>query len=172
MILNDALLSEERSSEIHADSDIYDCLIGSWNVRVVDYGENGLKRESRGEWHFARALEGRAIQDVFIVPTRNERNSSTPKERNRYGTSLRTYDSATSSWHITWINPVRQVHNQLVGRKVGNDIIQDGVDEKGALMRWCFRDITANSFLWTGEESNDNGKTWQLGAEFFATRKP
>jgi len=170
MILNGSLLSEKRSPEIPPASDIYDWLIGSWKMRVVDYGDNGTKRETFGEWHFARALEGRAIQDVFIVPVRKERNGSTPKEGNRYGTSVRVYNPATDSWQITWINPVRQVHNYLTGRKVENEIVQEGVDGDGALMRWNFCDITANSFRWTGEQSTDNGKTWKLGAEFFGTR--
>ena len=171
MIFNDALLSENRSSEIPAASDIYGWLIGSWNLKVVDYGENGSKRESNAEWHFARVLEGRAIQDIFIVPIRNERTASLPKEGNRYGTSVRIYDPSTDSWHITWINPVRQVHNHLTGRKVGNEIIQEGVDDDGALMKWCFRNVSQDSFHWTGEQSTDNGETWQLGVEFFATRK-
>ncbi len=37
-------------------------------------------------------------------------------------------------------------------------------------MRWCFRDINADSFRWTGEESPDQGKSWRVGAEFFGVR--
>ena len=84
---------------------------------------------------------------------------------------MRTYDPSIEAWRITWINPVRHVQNQLVGKKVGDEIVQEGLDENGSLsIRWCFREITENSFRWTGEESNDNGKTWQVGAEFFAVR--
>ncbi|HLE68602.1 MAG TPA: hypothetical protein VJH87_02880 [Vicinamibacteria bacterium] len=84
---------------------------------------------------------------------------------------MRTYDPSIEAWRITWINPVRHVQNQLVGKKVGDEIVQEGLDENGSLsFRWCFREITENSFRWTGEESNDNGKTWQVGAEFFAVR--
>jgi len=166
----DVLVSNEPSGEIPHDSDIYGWLVGSWKIRVVDYRDDGSKKETPGEWHFARALEGRAIQDVFIVPSRDQRLPAMPKEGNRYGTSVRVYDPRIKAWHVTWINPVRGVENQLVGRMVGKEIIQEGRDEDGALMRWSFRDITANTFRWTGEQSTDDGKTWHLGAEFFATR--
>lgn len=166
----EVLHSDGRSAEIRSESDIYGWLIGSWKIRAVDYGENGSKKETPAEWHFARVLEGRAIQDVFIVPSRDKRNFTTPKEGNRYGTSLRYYDSEADVWHITWTNPVRRVENRLIGRKVGNEIIQEGKDSDGSLMRWCFRDITPDTFRWTGEASPDQGKTWRLGAEFFAVR--
>ena len=166
----DVLRAERASLELGAAGGLYEWLIGSWNVRVVDYEDNGSPRNSSGEWHFGWVLEGRAIQDVFIVPSRDARSGNLPAEGNRYGTSLRVYDPRIDAWHITWINPVRQVHNHLIGRKVGNEIIQEGTDEDGSLMRWLFRDVTSNSFRWTGEQSTDNGKTWHLGAEFFAVR--
>lgn len=167
----DVLHSSKPSSELGAAAALYDWLIGSWHVRVVDYDPDGSAHESRGEWHFGWVLEGRALQDVFVVPSTEERSPRLPKERNRYGTSLRTYDPGVDAWRITWINPVRHVQNHLVGKKVGNDIIQEGFDENGsARIRWCFRDIAEDSFRWTGEESSDDGKTWHLSAEFFATR--
>jgi hypothetical protein len=167
----EVLHSSKPSSELGSAAAVYDWLIGSWNVRVVDYDVDGTAHESRGEWHFGWVLEGRAVQDVFIVPSREERSTRLPKDGNRYGTSLRTYDPNIEAWRITWINPVRQVQNHLVGKKVGDEIVQEGLDENGSMsIRWCFREITENSFRWTGEESNDNGKTWQLGAEFFAVR--
>jgi len=167
-IFGGSLESQTRSTEINSDSDIYGWLIGSWRVRTIDYLKDGSKKETESEWHFARVLEGRAIQDVYIVPSRHHRPAS--NERNRYGTSLRYYDSDIGAWRVTWINPVSHVENHLIGRKVGNEIIQEGRDEDGSLMRWCFRDITSNSFRWTGEISNDQGKTWHLGAEFFGEK--
>jgi hypothetical protein len=63
----EVLHSSGPSSELGNAANVYDWLIGSWNVRVIDYDDNGLIHESRGEWHFSWVLEGRAIQDVFIV---------------------------------------------------------------------------------------------------------
>ncbi len=127
----EVLQSDTRSAEIKSESDIYGWLIGSWKIRAVDYEEDGSKKETLAEWHFARVLEGRAIQDVFIVPARDQRSAGASKERNRYGTSVRYYDPEKDVWHITWINPVRSVENHLVGRKVGNEIVQEGRDGMG-----------------------------------------
>jgi hypothetical protein len=167
----EVLHSSGPSSELGSAASVYDWLIGSWDVRVIDYDDEGSTRESRGEWHFSWVLEGRAVQDVFIVPSKDQRSAQLSKEGNRYGTTLRIYDPEIKAWRITWFNPVRNVENHLVGKKVGNEIIQEGSNENGsARMRWSFRDIKENSFRWTGEESPDNGKTWRLGAEFFGVR--
>ena len=166
----DVLHSNHISTDLPPDSDLYGWLIGSWDVRVIDYDDSESKKETMGEWHFWRVLEGRAIQDIFIVPSRKLRSASTPKVGNRYGTSVRIYDPAIGAWRITWINPVRAVENRLIGKKVGTEIIQEGIDDDGSLMRWSFQEIKQDSFHWTGEASSDQGKTWHLGTEFFAVR--
>ena len=158
-IFLEALFSVDRSSEIPEGHDIYGWLVGSWKVRAVDYGDHGEKQEREGEWHFARVLEGRAIQDVYIVPVRQKRSANIPVEGNRYGTTLRIFDRESKTWRIRWNNPVRDVENHLTGRKVGDEILQEGKDVHGEWIRWWFRDITPDSFLWIGEQSVDEGKT-------------
>jgi hypothetical protein len=148
---------------------LYDSLLGDWNVDVVDYDADGSRRTNKGEWHFAWVLEGRAMQDVLIVPPRGSREGQ-PIQGNRYGTTLRVYDPATDVWRITWINPVTGVTNTLTGRKQGEEIVQEGKDADGPLNRWIFSEVTAHSFRWRGEISTDEGKTWRLGAEFFGRR--
>jgi hypothetical protein len=148
---------------------LYDALLGDWNVDVVDYDPDGSRRTTNGEWHFAWVLEGRAIQDVFIVPPRGAREGQ-PIQGNRCGTTVRVYDPAADVWRITWINPVSGAINTLMGRKQGEEIVQEGKDADGSLNRWIFSDVTAQSFRWRGEVSTDEGKTWRLGAEFFGRR--
>jgi len=41
---------------------------------------------------------------------------------------------------------------------------------RDALIRWSFRDITANALWWRGEISADQGKTWRRNVEFTARR--
>jgi len=149
---------------------LYGQFVGSWEGDVFDYEPDGTRRASRGEWHFGWVLEGRAIQDVFIVPPRSSRSSIPAGQRNRYGTTVRVYDPKTDSWSITWINAVTGVRNTLVGRKQGEEIVQEGIDDDGDKIRWIFSDITANSFRWRGEVSHDQGKTWFKAAEFFLKR--
>lgn len=167
-----SLLSIEASSELSNDERLYDRLIGSWNARVIDYDADGSQTETAGEWHFSYTLDGRAVQDVFIVPARPERTPEIPKIRNRYGTSVRSFHPTLRKWTITWINPVTGAHNILIAQKDGGDIIQNGRDADGSWMRWGFTDIKNDSARWYGERSRDEGETWQLEAEFFLTRIP
>jgi hypothetical protein len=167
----DALRSPGPSPDVARRTSLYDRVIGDWDVDIVDYDPVAPPRASRGEWYFRWVLEGRAIQDVFIAPVRSERRTPIA-HRDRYGTTIRVYDAKSDTWHITWINPASGAFNTLVGRPLGHDIVQEGRDTDGTLMRWSFSEITATSFVWRGEESRDDGKTWRLVAEFHARRKP
>jgi hypothetical protein len=149
---------------------LYEPVLGDWEVEVIDYAPDGRRLTSRGEWHFAWVLEGRAIQDVFIVPPLESRRPGQATANNRYGTTLRVYDPAADVWRITWINPVSGIHTNLVARREGNEIVHEGNDGDGSRMRWIFSDITPTTFRWRGERSTDEGKTWQKDVEFFAKR--
>jgi hypothetical protein len=111
-----------------------------------------------GTIHFGWVLEGRAIQDVWILPGVF------------HGTTLRVYDPALDAWHILWSDPLCQFYARQTGRAVGEDIVQDGTDGAGNPIRWRFTDITSESFLWIGERSSDGGATWQRQTEFSARR--
>jgi hypothetical protein len=166
-----ALESSARSNELTDQEDIYGWLIGGWEATVYDYADDGTAHESIGEWHFGRVLEGRAIQDVWIAPPRSQRKDKTlSKQYNRYGTSLRVYDREAGVWRVTWFNPVTGVRNDLVGRRQGADIIQEGLAAGGHKIRWSFKDITPTSFRWLGEYLESDGKTWRLQAEFRARK--
>jgi hypothetical protein len=168
-MLCDVLHSDERDPAIPEASDIYGWLLGEWDVTVTDISSDG-ERETLGEWHFGRTLEGRAIQDVFIVPSRSARGGE-PAPGNRYGNSIRVYDRANDAWRITWINPVSLTEVRLVGRREEDDIVQTGVDADGSLMRWTFCEIGADSFKWLGEVSSDEGESWFTHSVFMGTRK-
>jgi len=49
--------------------------------------------------------------------------------------------------------------------------VQLGTRPDGQRARWSFRDISADSFLWRGEVSADNGATWRVVTEFTARRR-
>jgi hypothetical protein len=169
LVMLSLLVAGERSADIPERDDLYGWLVGAWDAEVRDLMPDGSWRRGRGEWHFARVLEGRAIQDVWIAPPVGERAGAS-REGNRYGTSLRTYDRSSGLWHIVWVNPVSGARNDLEGRRDGDRIVQEGTDGDGRAIRWNFSDITASSFLWTGEAATDAG--WQLEAEFRLRRRP
>ena len=150
---------------------LYGWLVGSWDLDVTEYLDDGSQRRRPGEWLFGWALEGRAIQDVWIVPPRGAlRAGDAAANSNRYGTTLRTYDPRIDAWHIQWTDPVSQTYLSMIGRKRGDDIVQEGEGPGGSLIRWSFSEISRDAFRWRGEISADRGATWRLIVEFFARR--
>jgi hypothetical protein len=167
----EALVSQTRSPDIHPDLDIYASLLGNWKLRLIDYDLDGrVIRDQTGIWYFSRTLEGRAVQDVLVTPDFIGRSDNALMTGNRYGSTIRIIDPKTQRWKINWFNPVSGVFNELFARLEGNNIIQESAEHGGHIMRWIFENITANSFHWYGETSDDHGKTWILRAEFFAAR--
>ena len=165
------LASPGRSPEIPESADAYGWLVGSWelDVRVywaTDVSATGLK----GEAHFGWALEGRAIQDVWIMPRIADRTSHLDRNMNMYGTTLRVWDPSIQAWRISWINPAGDHREEQIGRWSDNNVVQVGVRSDGTPTRWMFSEITRDSFHWTGEALNPDGRTWRLEGDFWVTR--
>jgi hypothetical protein len=167
--LIDALHADRPAPDRADRMGLYAFLVGRWEMDAVYPLEDGTARRARGEIHAGWVLEGRALQDVWIVPARGTR-AAEPQWGDFYGTTLRVYDPALDAWHILWSDPLKQVHLRQLGRAEGRDIVQLGKADPGILTRWSFREITASSFHWLGERSADDGARWQLQVEFFARR--
>lgn len=165
-----ALVASNRSPEIAESSDVYGWLVGSWELDVLHYRGNVAPRGLKGEAHFAWVLEGRAVQDVWIMPPRSQRTADQDKGTNMYGTTLRMWDPAIQAWRITWTNGVTGYRDELIGRWHGKEIVQVGVHPDGTPIRWRFTDITPESFHWIGEALEPDGKTWRVEGEFRAKR--
>ena len=88
------------------------------------------------------------------------------------GTTVRVYDPATDPWQITFVSAVGRRVERLIGRRVADDIHQDGVGADGRPIRWNFTDITTESLVWRGYASNDAGATWVLNEEMRLRRCP
>jgi hypothetical protein len=157
-----ALHAAEKSREIPADADLYGWLIGSWDLDVIRYGIDLTPRGIKGEAHFGWVLEGRAVQDIWTMHA---------DDFNMHGTTLRVWDPAIQAWRITWIDPASRRREELIGRRAGDEIVQTGARPDGTAIRWLFTEITRNSFRWTGESLEADGKTWKLEGEFRATRR-
>ena len=166
----EALHSDAPAPDRAQEMMLYGQFVGSWDITVIDHNPDGSRHEGSGEVHFGWVLEGRAIQDVWIVPGRGARKApNLPATRNRYGTTLRIYDPKIKTWHIIWLNPVTQTCNTMLGRKVKDEIVQE-YHEDGRLNQWIFSEITSTSFHWIGRSSQDEGKTWHVETEFVARR--
>jgi hypothetical protein len=152
-----ALHSDAPAADRAKQLELYGWLIGDWALTTTKYEDDGTVQNGTGEIHFGWVLEGRAIQDVWVL------------HGVFYGSTLRVYDPGLDAWHILWSDPVRQIYTRQLGRKQGNDIVQIGA-WNDLTLRWTFTDITPDSFRWLGERSADGGKTWMLQSDYRARR--
>src|SRR5262245_21217393 len=148
----DALHADGPARNRSDKMNLYGWLVGDWEMEAVINREDGTQHHGHGEIHFSWVLEGRAIQDVWILPGAF------------HGTTLRVYDPGLDAWHILWSDPLKQFYTRQLGRARGKDIVQEGGDAAGVVLRWTFTDITEDSFRWLGERSADAGATWHLQA--------
>jgi hypothetical protein len=149
--------------------DIYAPFLGDWDITGAEYPQPNQPTSVTMVVNFARALDGRAIQDVWSWPL--DRKLPIAGANRASGTTCRVYDPVEKVWRITWIDPVKRARVQLDARKLGSDVVQIGANANGQPRRWTFTDIAADSFTWRGEFSEDGGRTWQVNAEYFAKRR-
>jgi hypothetical protein len=168
----DFLISADRSPDIPESADVYGWLCGSWDLAVLRYrGIDVSAQGLTGEVHAARVLEGRAVQDVWIMPRHADRAAPPDRAMNMFGTTLRSWDPATRVWRIAWTNPVSGHYELQSGNWDGADILQTGRRVDGAQTRWRFTEITADSFHWRGEALYPDQGEWKLEGEFLAKRR-
>ena len=161
-----ALVAPGPHPSLGAHAETYGRLIGSWAGRYEDHAGDGQVARGRMEVHFAWVLDGRAVQDVWIAPPLAERRAGqTDGSRETYGSTLRVFDPAIEAWRVTWLNPVSGVRNELIGRRVGDDIVQTGW-YRHAPIKWTFTGITGESLVWQGFELDADGATWRLSTRF------
>ena len=165
------LAASGRSPEIPDSADVYGWLCGSWELDVLRYRAIDVTgRGMKGEVHAGWVLEGRAVQDVWIMPRSSERSANTDTTMNMFGTTLRSWDPTIQAWRISWTNPVVGHREDQIGRWSGSDIVQMGTRADGTQTRWTFTEITPDSFHWLGEALSPDGRTWVLEGEFRAER--
>jgi hypothetical protein len=142
---------------------LFDHFVGTWETDFTFYAADGTVSKRKGEVLFGWIIDGRALQDIWI---------SYPKEGERdLGTTIRFYDAKTAMWRVVWIYPAGSVITTLTGGAVGDRIVLRGQAADGGLLRWSFNEIRADSFVWRGEVSYNNGETWRLTGEYQMRRR-
>ena len=78
---------------------LYGQFVGSWDgvLRYLDAEE--IRHETTPEVHFGWVLDGRAVQDVWIAPSRQGRREG--ERLLMHDSTFRIYDPQTDSWQIT-----------------------------------------------------------------------
>jgi hypothetical protein len=162
----DALVAKGPHASLGRHADTYGRLIGSWAGHYEDLAADGTVARGRMEVHFAWVLDGRAVQDLWIAPPIAERlGERRPDGRDTYGSTLRIFDPAIDAWRVVWLNPAAGVRTDLIGRRVGDDIVQTGWHRDRAV-KWTFTHMTHESFFWQAFELEADGETWRLTTEF------
>ena len=163
------LAAEGPAADLADKMMLFGQFAGDWDVDFTVYGADGARQTEKAEWHFGWILEGRAIQDVWIVPRREEHDKAGPVKSD-YGTTIRFYDPAIDAWRVVYVSPLQGDLLTFVARKVGDEIVLEGHDPEGSPMRWVFSEITEQSFRWRRVVSTDGGKTWRLQKEMTVRR--
>jgi hypothetical protein len=96
-----ALAASGRSSEIPESADSYGWLIGSWELDVLHYVIDVTARGLKAEAHFGWVLEGRAVQEVWIMPPRSQRTTDPDRALNMCGTTIRVWDPLIQAWRVS-----------------------------------------------------------------------
>lgn len=136
--------AEGPHPDLGDDLQLFGQFVGSWDLEVTLYDHNGAPTVVDGEWHFAWALEGRAVADVWSCPSR----TSDDRRRSETGLTVRFPDPAIHGWRCTWIGPAYRTVHAFVARPVEDRIVLEGSFEPAVTTRWVFSDITPSSFEW------------------------
>ena len=129
-----ALLSD--TTPIPMEDDWFAPLIGDWDF--VWTGSDG--RSAEGEWFFRRVLEGRAIEDIYICPSRATRDSN-PQPDGEYGAAFRMYNKENHCYDMTYINEfcTTRLEVRKAGEKIQCSVISPDAEECN---KWVFSEIT------------------------------
>lgn len=143
----------------------FDRFVGTWDCEFTFFLRDGNTKHSEGELEFGWILDGQAVQDIWITYPQEA-----GKERG-IGTTVRFFDAKSKTWRIIFVGPAYGALITVQGGAEGGRIVLRGVDDKGAMLRWSFNDIQADSFTWRGETSRDGGASWKLEEEHHMRRR-
>jgi hypothetical protein len=145
---------------------VFGRFVGTWDVEYTDFSKDGKVTHRSGELMVGWVMDGRAIQDLWIVNP-----SGAGMEREVY-TDLRYFDPKSGTWSATFIDPEHVSVARFTGGAVGDDrIVLDTQDFGGKDTRWSLNDIRSDSFVQREEVSSDGGKTWRLESEHHMKRR-
>ena len=158
------LAAEHRNAEIPASDDFFGPMIGDWKIRSVFHQKHRIV-EVRGIWSFRWILNGTAVEDV-IATVKQDNNKFF-----RGGVAVRYYQPSTKTWLQTYIEPISNTVQEVIGRKERGRIVQT-VQGSNPVETWTFEKITANSFYWVDRYAAGKGSPARVGQEIFGTRIP
>ena len=140
-------------------------LVGGWDVEYAFFSKDGKTTRETGRYLAGWVMDGRAVQDVWMVNA-----SKTRKEQEIY-TSVFYPNTKSGAWDASWLDPEHAILANFTGDVAGdNRIVMETHDFGGNIDRWSFNDIGPDSLVFHDDISSDGGKTWWLAEEDRFTR--
>ena len=128
----------------------FDFWLGEWDLTWP--GEH-QGETLHGNNKIRRALNGYVIHEQFdggtAIPLR--------------GISLSTYNRNSRQWEQAWVDNEATYLNFAGGFRDGQMVLEreaQSSDGSALRQRMVYKNITADSFDWSWEQSKDNGETW------------
>jgi len=142
-------------------------LVGAWDVEYTDFKKDGRVTQRSGQLIFGWVLDGRAIQDLWVVFP-----SEAQEEREVY-TDLFYLDAKSGAWRTVFVDPQEASVATFIEAAAGDGRLvlesRDLVPKQ--VRRWSYSDFRPGSFVYRDEASTDGGKTWKLRSEYHMTRR-
>jgi hypothetical protein len=166
-----AMITELRaagpSASLGDHADLLGRLIGTWDVQYMDISKSGKAIYRTGQLLVGWVMDGRAIEDLWIV---NPSDSS--KDREVYA-DVRYFDPKSGTWPAVFIDPQIASIATFTGGAAGDDrVVLDSQDlVPGQIRRWSFNDIRRDSLVFRDDASSDGGKTWARKSEYHMKRR-
>jgi hypothetical protein len=112
-----ALQAMGPHSSLGDQAKVFGRFVGTWDGEYTEFSKNGKTTRSSGEWIFEWVMDGRAIQDLFII------HPSEARKERFIGTTLRYFDPKSGTWSVTFIDPENVAVETLTGGAVGDERI-------------------------------------------------
>ena len=159
-MISEVLLAAAPGNEHMA---VFEPLIGSWSLVVENIADDGTVQTVDGEWHFGWGLNGRALLDVWISPSRAAGATG------EWGLSVRFHDPAIGAFRSTWHGPARGWVIPFTAEPTDDGMALVGA-ANGTELRWVFSELTADSFEWRAEETRPGATEPFVRQRFHARR--
>jgi hypothetical protein len=164
--LTTALKATNPHPSLRDQAQVLGRLVGAWDVEYTTFAKDGTSSLRTGEFIVEWVMDGRAIQDLWIVHPSGER-----KEREVY-TDLHWFDAKSRTWRSAFVDPEHGSVARFTGGPVGNDrYVLETPDFGSNQTRWSFYDIRRDTLAVRGEVSSDDGKTWKVESEYKMKRR-
>jgi hypothetical protein len=141
-------------------------LVGTWDVEYTDFRKDGTTLHRTGEFMVGWIMDGRALQDLWIVDPWGEH-----KDREVY-TDVFYFEAKSRTWHAAAVDPQGGSVARFTASEAGNErLVIESKEIDSGDTRWSFNEIRPDSFIWRDEGSSDGGKTWKLRSEYHMKRR-